>query len=284
MKKVRKRLLLFIIIFGVLIWLLLRYKPGLITEIPREIKKISEKQDEKIEKFINPNERHLMSQAKERELFNNLPEDLKIHTYKYPESRSSIVLYEKYKNDNSPIDISKEIKDMDRQNRGRNSLPYFNQWDTRWGFKKVEEGFFLNSGCGPTTLSMVYVGLTKDPSLNPYDMARKAYKAGYYKDSIGSYHTLFTKFASNNLGLKGRQIERSERSIKNAIDNGKIVVLLVRHNGIGDFTMGGHFMIITDYQDKLVTILDANSYNNTNKKWDIDRVLLQTEKVFELSK
>ena len=37
------------------------------------------------------------------------------------------------------------------------SVPLFVQWDKRWGYEKYSGNFFAASGCGPTTLSMVFI-------------------------------------------------------------------------------------------------------------------------------
>lgn len=234
--------------------------------------------------FKNPFANAKFTKEEEERLFANLPEELKKQIDKYPESKTTILQYEKYKDDTSKIDISKEIKDMEKQDRGRNKIPYFNQWDVRWAFKKIENGNFALSGCGPTTLSMAYVGLTGDDKLDPYTMGKLANEGGYYKHDIGSYHTLFTEF-SNQIGLKGMYISPTFESLKAAIDRGSLVMLHVKHNGIGDFTTGGHYMLATDYdEDGKITILDPNSYINTNKKWDFERISAQTVNMIELSK
>ena len=254
------------------------------TSVENNTIKETEKEDEKIVEFKNPFSQTSISKEEDERLYAQLPDELKKQADKYPEARSSLLQYEKYKNDTSKIDISKEIKDIERQDRGRNKIPYFNQWDVRWAFKKIDDGHFSVSGCGPTVMSMAYMGLIGEKDLNPYAMGQLANKEGYYIHELGSLHTLFTEF-SNEIGLNSRYISKNFESLKGAIDRGSLVVFHVKNNGIGDFTYSGHYILATDYDEAgQVTILDPNSYDNTNKKWDFDRILSQTTNMFEISK
>lgn len=255
-----------------------------IEETLEETHKETMEEEGPIVNFKNPFANVKFTKEEEERLYSLLPEELKKQADKYPEARSSLLQYEKYKDDTSKIDISKEIRAMEKQDRGRNKIPYFNQWDVRWAFRKIDNGNFAVSGCGPTVMSMAYIGLTGDDKLNPYAMGQLANEGGYYVHDLGSYHTLFTEFA-NKIGMKGMYITPSFESLKAAIDRGSLVMLHVKHNGIGDFTYSGHYILATDYdEDGQVTILDPNSYNNTNKKWDFDRILSQTANMFEISK
>lgn len=242
------------------------------------------KEEGKIVQFKNPYSELKFSKEEDERLYSKLPVELRKQADKYKEARSSLLHYEKYKDDKSKIDISQDIKNIERQDRGRNKIPYFNQWDVRWAFRKIDDGHFAVSGCGPTVMSMAYMGLIGDKELNPYAMGQLANKGGYYKHDLGSYHTLFTEF-SNKLGLKGKYISKNFNSFKEAIDRGSLVVFHVKNNGIGDFTYSGHYILATDYdKDGKLIILDPNSYNNTNKKWDFDRILSQTANMLEISK
>lgn len=79
---------------------------------------------------------------------------------KNEEARQFVLDYKKNGNNEQPIDISSDVVD--------GKIPLFLQWDERWGYRTYGDNFLAITGCGPTALSMVYVGLTGDTSMNPY--------------------------------------------------------------------------------------------------------------------
>lgn len=227
-----------------------------------------------IEKIENPDEKLEYSEAEKNLLIQNLPESLQMKIERYPESLNTVIQYEKYKDDTSVIDITSDYNLS--KNYIRNvKLPYLSQWDKRWGFRKVDDEFIGNSGCGPVSLTMIYTGLTGDTSITPPQMAQRLFDLGVYSRDGGEYG-LFVE-GPRSLGLNSYDIGSSADALKNALSEGKIVVALVRHNGIGDFTYGGHYIVITEIdENNQLSIYDVNSYNNTNKKWDLNRVMQQT--------
>lgn len=211
-----------------------------------------------------------------------LPDPLKKKIELYPESMTTIVNYKDSENTISK-DISKDIESSKSYNR-KIKLPYLNQWDERWGYEKVDDEYIAISGCGPTSLSMIYTGLTGDVTKNPYEMAKFAFENGWY-DKQGGKYDLFTEGA-RELGFDSVEIKSNAESIKENLDEGKIIVALVQPNEYKDFSATGrHYVVITEYNDenKLV-IYDVNSYENTNKTWDFDRVLDQTKVLYAISK
>lgn len=213
----------------------------------------------------------------------SLPDILKRKIELYPESETTVIRYQEAKEKNISKDISNDFENSKLFDR-KVKLPYLNQWDERWGYEKVDDQYIAISGCGPTSLSMVYSGLTGDISKNPYEMAKFAFENGWY-DKQGGKYELFNSGAQK-LGLKSREIKSNEDSIKKNLDDGNVIVALVVPNGYNDFSQtGGHYIILTDYneENKLV-IYDVNSYNNTNKTWSFDRVLSQTKVLYSISK
>lgn len=71
---------------------------------------------------------------------------------KNEEARQFVLDYKKNGNNEQPIDISSDVTD--------GKIPLFLQWDERWGYRTYGDNFLAITGCGPTALSMVYVGLT----------------------------------------------------------------------------------------------------------------------------
>lgn len=232
----------------------------------------------------NPYSDTELSEAEIEKLVEKLPKTLKEKVKKYPESLATTLRYFDVKDKNIDKSIKKDYENGQALDRNV-KLNYICQWDERWGFEKVGDGYISVSGCGPTTLSMIYSSLTGDTSLNPIEMAKKMSDSGYYIGGEGGTYGLFTK-GPQQLGLNSREIVKSKKSLKKVLDEGKIVVALVRQYGIGDFTKGsGHYIVLTEYdKDEKLTIYDVNSYENTNKKWDMDRVISQTHVLFAIWK
>ena len=49
----------------------------------------------------------------------------------------------------------------------KEDIPLLLQWDKRWGYAPYGNNNIAISGCAPTCLSMVIVGLTKDTAATP---------------------------------------------------------------------------------------------------------------------
>ena len=113
------------------------------------------------------------------------------------EARQFVLDYKTKKDDNAAIDVSADV------NAGE--IPLFLQWDERWGYRSYGGDFLAVTGCGPTALSMVYVGLTGDTSMNPYEVAKRAEKEGYYVKGSGSEWSMMTGLASE-LGLSAKEL------------------------------------------------------------------------------
>lgn len=236
-----------------------------------------------ISEFKDPFESLSFSEEEKTRIYELLPKQLQTKVDRYPESENTIYQYEKYKDLKEVINIDDDFKAVERYESGY-KLPYFNQWDARWAFKEIDGGIFGFSGCGPTVLSSIYVGLTGDTSINPFKMGEMALVAGVYDGKDGSLHSMFTEFVSV-IGLKGYYSYPNIETIKKHIDNDEVVVANVKENGIGDFTRGGHYIIITGYtEDNQLKLYDVNSYENTNKLWDYQRVLDQTGDIFAIKK
>ena len=60
-----------------------------------------------------------------------------------------------------------------------------------------------------------------------------------------------------------------ETTMAEAVQNGNPIIACVSD---GDFTDGGHFIVLTGYKDGKFSVNDPNSYINTEKWWDYDRL------------
>lgn len=160
-------------------------------------------------------------------------------------------------------------------------VPRLYQWDTRWGYTVYSSTSFALTGCCPTALSMVYMGLTGKTDKTPYDMAQLATRDGYATEYSGTDGSLLVNEAPS-LGLSCQTISVDAASLKSAFDDGKIVIVNV---GPGDFTEGGHFFVALGLDDagKLV-INDPYSQVRSDKAWDVNTVLGQTIALYAFGK
>lgn len=152
-------------------------------------------------------------------------------------------------------------------------IPQLYQWDERWGYTTYSSTSFALTGCCPTSLSMVYMGLTGKTDMTPYDMGVLAGKDGYESKNEGTIGDFLTDDA-DKLGLTCRKIDLDSDTLKYYLHRGYVVICNV---GTGDFTDGGHYFVITglDGQGKL-TIHDPYSSVRSAKHWNIVRILDQT--------
>lgn len=164
--------------------------------------------------------------------------------------------------EDSDIDLSSEVS--------RVRVPRLYQWDMRWGYKIYGSGPLGLTGCGPTCLSMVAIHLLGNTDMTPAWMADYAMNNGYYdyEDNSGSYWSLMTDGA-NGLGIDVVEITVDEDRMVRNLDVGNPIIAIV---GEGQFTDGGHFIVITDYSDGYFTVNDPNSIANSEREWSFDEL------------
>lgn len=161
------------------------------------------------------------------------------------------------------------------------TVPRLYQWDIRWGYTVYSSTTFALTGCCPTSLSMVYQGLTGNGDLSPFDMGQRAREGGYETEYNGT-DAFFLVNEAPSLGLSCEMISVDADALRGALSSGCIVICNV---GAGDFTEGGHFFVITGANDDgTITINDPYSAERSNRSWDIDQVLSQTMALYAYSR
>lgn len=152
-------------------------------------------------------------------------------------------------------------------------IPYLYQWDSRWGHTEYSSTAFALTGCCPTSMAMVYQGLTGKNDLSPYDMGLKAREGGYMAAYDGTDSSYLTE-SVGEIGLTCETLGVDADSLRSALSDGALVICNV---GPGDFTEGGHFFVITGRTDEgTLTIHDPYSAERSNRTWDEAVVLGQT--------
>ncbi|MTI67342.1 MAG: hypothetical protein FH753_12205 [Firmicutes bacterium] len=163
----------------------------------------------------------------------------------------------------------------------KGEIPLFLQWDKRWGYYDYGNKPMAMTGCGPTALSMVVVGLTGDITMNPKKVADISYKQGYLVENKGSSWTLMSEGA-RYFGLRARELPLTENNIKITLKRG---VPIVASMGPGEFTTTGHYIVLTDItEDGKILVNDPNSRKRSDMKWAIDVFMEETKNLWEFKK
>lgn len=160
-------------------------------------------------------------------------------------------------------------------------IPALYQWDIRWGYKTYGDGLIGYTGCATTCLSMVAIYLTGDTSYDPATVAAWADSANYYVDGEGSAWTLLSE-GCEHFGIRAEVVALSESTMKSALDEGKPLICSM---GKGDFTEGGHIIVITGYDSEgNFTVNDPNSKIRTGQTWSYARLSGQIKNVWAYEK
>lgn len=153
------------------------------------------------------------------------------------------------------------------------AMLYYNQGDSRWGdhlYGGVDPIRYY--GCGPTVAAMLVNAFTDQP-ITPKEMADWCAENRCHAPGSGSYHSIFNK----TLPAFGLQVESAAGAdydtAAELLRSGHVLVALM---GKGEFTNGGHFIIITNIlENGNVSIADCNSLENTTMEWDLNLVLAE---------
>ena len=147
--------------------------------------------------------------------------------------------------------------------------PLFLQWDPRWGYVPYgDDSCIALSGCGPTCLSMVLYYLTGDETLTPDKLGDYSMENDYYLPGTGTLWALLEDTAPL-YGVEVSQPEPSEQEMKAALDGGGILICSM---GPGDFTAGGHFVVVYGYDQEGFLINDPNCVARSRQSWPFDRI------------
>lgn len=145
------------------------------------------------------------------------------------------------------------------------NVPYYLQWDERWGYKPYAGSVIGTYGCGVTCMASVLGYLTNDAAILPDKLAILSTESN---TNHGGTDTSFISLAAEKYGFKAVGIPILANNIKTAIDNNKVVVLNV---GAGNFTSGGHYVSIIGYTDEGDFIIyDPVSQFHTSQIWSIE--------------
>ena len=161
-----------------------------------------------------------------------------------------------------------EAYDLAETDRSQ-GVPLLLQWDQRWGYVNYGSDMIAITGCGPTCVSMVGYYLTGDAEkFDPAAVAAFAEKEGYYAKGYGSSWTLISQGAVE-LGLDVTEIPLVEKRMKDNLEVGNPIICAM---GPGDFTTGGHYIVIVGLENGLFRVNDPNSPENSQKLWSYEQI------------
>ncbi len=194
-----------------------------------------------------------------------IPDSLIELAEKTPEAIPFVQDYVSHGQDTSKISLKKDLH-SDR------AIPLLIQWDERWGYRQYGGDFLAVTGCGPTCLSMVKTGLSGSGKWNPYKVAKKAEKEGYYVEGQGSSWDLM-RTGAGLFGLISSEVVFDQSHIIRELQAGRPIICSMRP---GDFTTTGHFLVLSGVaEDGKIQVNDPNSYERSNQLWDLDRLMPQ---------
>ena len=159
--------------------------------------------------------------------------------------------------------------------------PLFLQWDPRWGYASYGDGSVVGlSGCGPTALSMVLYYLTGDEGLTPDKIADYSMREGYYIAGTGTAWPLMEDVPPL-YGISVSQPEKNERVMHQALDRGDLIICSMRP---GDFTTGGHFVVVYGYTEDGFLLNDPNCVARSRQTWPYSQIGGQIKHIWVFSK
>lgn len=160
------------------------------------------------------------------------------------------------------------------------SPPLFIQWDNRWGYDDYGNDIIGVSGCGPTAISMVIVGLLHNPNVTPNVISQYAMENGYYNENYGTMWKFMTE-AAISYGIHVSEPEINFDIIEKELQEGKWLICSM---GPGDFTTSGHFIVVYNLCGDTVNVNDSNSIINSHKEWKLERILEQAKHIWAYNK
>lgn len=187
------------------------------------------------------------------------PEPLLKIASKNPETLDFVLDYPE-KKDSEPAETIGEVT--------QGTVPLLLQWDERWGYASYGSSIVAVSGCGPTCIAMVASGLTGRDDITPAAVAEYSANNGFLTDSLDTSWDLMT-YGAEAFGVTGTMLGLDENAMINTLDSGYPIICSVRP---GDFTTGGHFIVITGYENGEFTVNDPNSEIRSAKTWSFDRL------------
>ena len=118
--------------------------------------------------------------------------------------------------------------------------------------------------------------LLGDESITPEKIAEYSMDNGYYVTGTGTAWALLVDAAAE-YGVDVEQPKTSEQTMKDALDQGDIIICSMK---AGDFTDGGHFVVIYGYDSRGFFINDSNCVARSREKWPYEKLDRQIKQIW----
>lgn len=241
------------------------------TEQEETAKKKEENKEEESEAADEETQGERLERVKKEAEEAGYPKEIIKLLSKNPETIDFVADYGA-KKDSSPADTIGEVKEGE--------IPHLLQWDERWGYSVYGTSTVAVSGCGPTCMAMVVSGLTGDDSVTPAKVA--AYSMKYdYVDESNDTTWLFMEEAAQNWGLTSYEVISEETAVEAELSSGRPIICSV---GPGDFTTNGHFIVLAEYDNGEIKVLDPFSRENSERTWTYDEIKDQLQGMWAYSR
>ena len=162
------------------------------------------------------------------------------------------------------------------------NYPLFLQWDIRWGYMLYGNtgGNIASSGCGPACLSMAVYYLTGDRNCTPDAVAQYSMDHGHYVPGAGTAWALMQEYPQE-YGLTSTYINWKEAIMKAELDKGNMIICSVR---AGNFTSGGHFILIYGYDENGFKINDPRCIYNSRLSWTYAQIRYDIKQAWSIGR
>jgi|GEM_PF-3278983 len=143
----------------------------------------------------------------------------------------------------------------------KSAVPLYLQWDDRWGSQIYGDGTIKETGCGPTSVSMV-VSYFLQEEITP-DIVVNWAGDRYYLDGIGSTFELYPA-AAQEYELVYKQV--SVGDISEELGNGRVIIASATGEADQIFTSSGHLIVLRGI-DQAGNILVNDPNDNDTKDY-----------------
>lgn len=167
-----------------------------------------------------------------------------------------------------------------RSQWARGAVPLLYQTDGEWAAVPYAGATVGESGCGPTSLSMVYVALTGKTDRDPAAMAAFSEREGFVEDGLTAWRLMTD--GARKLGLRSHELPADASALRAELRAGHPVICSM---GPGDFTAKGHFIVLTTVDENGdIVVHDPNSEARSRQPWDAQRVLGQCRNLWSFER
>lgn len=140
-----------------------------------------------------------------------------------------------------------------------NNVNYLSQVDPRWAYSMVGDWNMANSGCVPTSLTMI-VNALNNTSISPYDLAMEIHRLGYMNTWAGGTGGDVNEYIPQRFNLTATSVTSIDLMVKML----KMGAMISAAMNPGIFTIPGytHQIVIFGYENGRAMVYDPYTSSN----------------------